>query len=87
MGVVLEKNKFFLGRKEGNPKLLRGEVEYLFFGRTISFGGGITKVGGLNLMVARIFSWGINNCFINILDIIFIYCFFSCPFFGVVKWI
>ena len=40
VGVVLEReNKFFLGRKEGNPKLLGGEVGWVFFGRTISFGG------------------------------------------------
>ena len=62
--VVLEReNKFFLVRKEGNPKLLGEEVEWLFFGGTISFGGGRTKVGGLNLMMAETFSWKINNCF------------------------
>ena len=56
MGDVLEReNKFFLGRKEGNPKLLR-EVKWLFVGGTISFGGGRTKVGGLNLMIIEIFS-------------------------------
>ena len=35
----------------------------IFFGRTISFGIGRTKVGGLNLMMVGTFSWGINNCF------------------------
>ena len=32
----------------------------VFFGRTKSFGVGRTKVGGLNLMMAETFSWGIN---------------------------
>ena len=50
------KNRFFLGRKEGNLKLLGEEVEWLFFGWTISFGGGRTNVGGLNLMMVEIFS-------------------------------
>ena len=64
MGVVLEReNKFFLGRKERNPKLLGGKVEWFFFGRTISFGVGRTKVGGLNLTMVGTFFWGINNCF------------------------
>ena len=32
VGVVLEReNKFFLGMKEGNPKLLGEEVEWFFF--------------------------------------------------------
>ena len=53
MGFVLEReNKFFLGRKEGNSKLLGGEVGWFFFGRTKSFGVGRTKVGGLNLMIS-----------------------------------
>ena len=57
MGVVLEsENKFFLGRKEGDPKMFGEEVEWLFFGGTISFGEGRTKVGGLNLMMAGTFS-------------------------------
>ena len=64
VGVVLEReNKFFLGRKEGNPKLLGGEFGWVFFGITISFGGERTKVGGLNLMMARNFSWEINSSF------------------------
>ena len=34
-GVVLKsENKFFLGRKEGDPKLLGEEVGWLFFGCT-----------------------------------------------------
>ena len=70
VGVVLKReNKFFLGRKEGNPKLLGGEVEWFFFGRTISFGVGITKVGGLNLMMTETFYWGINNCFFILFDL------------------
>ena len=43
VGVALEReNKFFLGRKEGNPKFLSGEVGWFFFGKTISFGVGRT---------------------------------------------
>ena len=49
--------------KEGNPKFLGGEFEWLLFGRIVSFGGERTKVGGLNWMMAETFSWGINNCF------------------------
>ena len=65
MGLILEReNKFFLGRKQGNPKLLGGEVKWLFFGRTISFGGERTKVRSLSLMMTGIFSWGINNFFV-----------------------
>ena len=68
-GVVLEsENKFFLGRK-GNPKLLEEEVGWLFFGGTISFGGGRTKFGGLNFMMARTFSWGTNSCFLIRFDL------------------
>ena len=56
MRFVLEReNKSFLGRKEENYKLLGEEVIWFFFGRTNSFGIGRTKVGGLNLMMARIF--------------------------------
>ena len=56
MGVVLEReNKFFLGRKEENSKLLREEVGWFFFGRIISFGVGRTKVGSLNLIMTGIF--------------------------------
>ena len=45
-GVVLEReNKFFLGRKEGNSKLIGGEIEWFFFGRKLSFSIGRTKVG------------------------------------------
>ena len=56
-GVVLEiENKLFLGRKEGDPKFLRKEVKWLFFGGIISFSGRIIKVGGLNLMITRTFS-------------------------------
>ena len=56
VGVVLEReNKLFLGREEGNSKLLGGEVRW-FFGRTISFGVGRTKVRGLNLNMAGTFS-------------------------------
>ena len=55
-GVVLEsENKFFLARREDDPKLLGEEVRWLFFTETISFGGRRTKVGGLNLMMASIF--------------------------------
>ena len=55
--VVLEsENKFFLGRKEGDPKLLGEEVKWLFCGWTISFDGGRTKVGGLNLMMGGTFA-------------------------------
>ena len=64
VGFVLEReNKFFLERERGNPKCIGEEVEWLFFGRTISFGGERTKVRGLNLMMTRTFSWGINNYF------------------------
>ena len=59
VGVVLEReNKFLLGREEGYPKLLGEEVGWFFFGRTIFFGVGRTKVGGLNLMMARAFFLG-----------------------------
>ena len=69
-GVVLEsENKFFLGRKEGNPKLLEEEVGWLFFGGTISFGGERTKFGGLNFMIVGTFSWGTNSCFLIRLDL------------------
>ena len=62
VGIVLEReNKFFLGRKEGNPKLLGGEVGWVFFGIKISFSEGRTKFGGLNLMIAGNFSWKINS--------------------------
>ena len=45
VGVVLEReNKFILGMKEGNSKLLGVEVGCFFFGRTIFFGVGRTKV-------------------------------------------
>ena len=63
VGVVLEsENKFFLGMKEGDPKLLREEIAWLLFGGTISFSGGRIKVGGLNLMMAGTFSFEINSC-------------------------
>ena len=56
-GVVLEcENRFFLGRKEGDSKLLGEEVGWLFFGMTISFYGERTKFGGLKLMMVEIFS-------------------------------
>ena len=56
MGFVLEKeNKSFLGRKEGNSKLLGEEFRWFFFGRTNSFGIGRTKVEGLNLMISETF--------------------------------
>ena len=61
--VLKRENKFFLGRKEENPKLLGEEFGWFFFRRTISFGVGRIKVGGLNLMMAGTFSQGINNCF------------------------
>ena len=61
--VLERENKFFSGRKEGNSKLLGGEVRWFFYGRIKSFGVGKTKVEGLNLMMAGTFSWGINNCF------------------------
>ena len=61
--VVERENKFFLGRKEGNSKLLRGEVGWFFFRRTKSFRVGRTKVGGLNLMMVGTFSWEFNNRF------------------------
>ena len=35
---------------------------------TKSFGVGRTKVGNLNLMMARTFSWGINNCSIRLIS-------------------
>ena len=67
VGFVLEReNKFFLGRKERNPKLFGGEVGWFFFRRTKSFSVERTKVGGLNLMMVGTFSRGINNCSIRL---------------------
>ena len=51
------KNKFLMRRKEDGSELLGEEVEWLFFEGTISFGGGRTKVGGLNLIMGETFSW------------------------------
>ena len=68
--VVLESEiRFFLGKKEEDPWLLREEDEWLLFCRIVFFGGERTKVGGLNLRMAGNFSWAINSCFLILSDL------------------
>ena len=56
-GLILEsENRFFLRKKEDDPELLGEEVGCLLFKGTVSFGGGRTKVGGLNMMMSGTFS-------------------------------
>ena len=64
--VLKSENRFFLGKEEkyGDPWLLGEEDQWLISCYPIFFGGGRTRVEGLKLKVAGIFSSEIKSCFL-----------------------